>query len=188
MKNLANILTITRLALLPFMIVLFYLPFNWAAWLCLVLFTIGALTDFFDGWVARKFNQISEFGKLMDPIADKVFVITILLMLVASGRIDGFYVLCVVVILMREFVVSGIREYLAPKNIKLPVTNMAKWKTTVQMLATGLLILAPVNVYADAGGKIFLVLAAAMTVVTGAQYLTSAFKHLRADHDAGAGL
>ena len=75
MKNLANILTITRLALLPFMIVLFYLPFNWAAWLCLVLFTIGALTDFFDGWVARKFNQISEFGKLMDPIADKVFVI-----------------------------------------------------------------------------------------------------------------
>ena len=109
-------------------------------------------------------------------------------MLVASGRIDGFYVLCVVVILMREFVVSGIREYLAPKNIKLPVTNMAKWKTTVQMLATGLLILAPVNVYADAGGKIFLVLAAAMTVVTGAQYLTSAFKHLRADHDAGAGL
>ena len=108
MKNLANILTLTRLALLPFIIVLFFLPFEWAAWLCLGLYVVGAVTDFLDGWVARTFNQISEFGKFMDPIADKIFVSTILLLLIGSDRIEGPYIVAVIIILAREFLVSGL--------------------------------------------------------------------------------
>lgn len=179
MNNLANILTITRLALLPFMIVLFYLPFKWAAVLCLILFIVGSLTDFLDGWVARKLDQVSEFGKFMDPISDKIFVVTTLLMLVSVERIGGLYVLAVVIIIMREFMVSGIREYLGPKNIKLPVTNLAKWKTTSQMIATACLIVAPYDAYADAAGKILLLIAAILTLITGWKYLQSGLKHIK---------
>ena len=179
MDNLANVLTMTRLALLPFMVVLFYLPFEWAAWLCLFLFIIGSVTDFLDGWVARKFNQVSEFGKFMDPISDKIFVITTLLMLVSADRINDFMVLAVLIIIMREFLVSGIREYLGPKNVKLPVTNLAKWKTTAQMIATGCLIIAPYDFYADMLGKILLLIAAILTVMTGWKYLQSGLNHIK---------
>jgi CDP-diacylglycerol--glycerol-3-phosphate 3-phosphatidyltransferase len=177
--NLANILTLFRLILLPFIIILFYIPFEWAAWLCLGLYILGAVTDFLDGWVARKFDQITEFGKFMDPISDKIFVVVILLMLVATSRIHDGWVLSVIIILVREFLVAGMREFLGPKEIKLPVTNLAKWKTTIQMLATGLLIVGP---YIPAGhitGLLGLCVAAGLTAYTGWVYLKTGFAYLK---------
>lgn len=181
MNNFANILTIARLALLPVIIVLFYIPFEWAAWTCLALYTIGALTDFLDGWVARKFNQITPFGKFLDPISDKIFVVTMLLMLVSVDRITGIWAVAVVIILTREFMVSGMREFLGPKNIKLPVTNLAKWKTTIQMVATGILVVGPYVPLGTFIGQIGLLCAAGLTVMTGWTYLKTGFAHMKDD-------
>ncbi len=179
MNNLANILTLTRLALLPVIILLFYMPGAWAAWACLGLYIIGAATDFLDGWVARKFDQITEFGKFMDPISDKIFVATMLIMLVAVDRISGIFVVAVIIILAREFLVAGLREYLGPKNIKLPVTNLAKWKTAIQMIVIGCLIVGPYDIYIEAAGQIGLGVAAFFTVITGWNYLQSGMAHIK---------
>ena len=178
MNNIANILTVTRLALLPFIIALLYAHSAWAAWTVLVLYIIGALTDWLDGWVARRYDQISDFGKFMDPVSDKIFVVTLLMMLVATHRIEHFLVLAVIIILVREFLVSGIREFLAPKGISLPVTKLAKWKTATQMIATGLLIIGPAYPLADLTGGILLCAAAALTVITGWDYLKTAWRYL----------
>lgn len=179
MLSFANILTLFRLALLPFIVLLFFLPFDWAAWMCLTLYIIGAITDWLDGWVARRYNQISAFGTFMDPIADKIFVVVILLMLVATDRIQDIWVIAVIVILTREFLVAGLREYLGPKNIQLPVTNLAKWKTAIQMVATGLLIIAPINLYAELAGQIGIIIAAALTAMTGWSYLKASLPHIK---------
>lgn len=177
--NIPNILTIARLILLLPMITLFFMPFHWAAWTCLGLYAFGAITDFLDGWIARKFSMQSEFGAMMDPISDKIFVVTIMLMLVATGRIDGLMVLSVVVIIVREFTVSGLREYLGPKSVKMPVTPLAKWKTALQMLALGLLIIGPVNLWALWLGNLALLGAAGLTVYTGWKYLKTGLDHLK---------
>jgi cardiolipin synthase len=179
MMNLANTLTIGRLLLLPFIIWLFFLPGANAAWWCFALYVIGAITDFLDGWVARKFNQVSEFGKFLDPISDKIFVAVILLMLVAIGRVTDYWVIAIMVIFTREFLVSGLREFLGPKNVKLPVTNLAKWKTTVQMIATGALIIAPYIPFGFEIGLYGLAIAALLTVMTGWGYLAAAKEHFK---------
>ncbi len=179
MNNLANILTVTRLVLLPFIIALLYVPLPWAAWTVLALYALGAATDWLDGWVARKYDQVSEFGKFMDPISDKIFVVTLLIMLIATHRIEHFLVLAVIIILVREFLVAGMREFLGPKGIKLPVTNLAKWKTAVQMVATGLLIVGPISSMADMAGGILLCVAAVLTVVTGWDYTKTAWRYLQ---------
>ncbi|MCB9996549.1 MAG: CDP-diacylglycerol--glycerol-3-phosphate 3-phosphatidyltransferase [Rhodospirillales bacterium] len=176
--NLANILTLGRLALLPFIIVLLSLPFGWAAWACLTLYAAAAVTDFLDGWVARKYDQITPFGTFMDPISDKIFVVTILMMLIAVDRISGIFVLAVIVILAREFTVSGLREFLGPKEVKLPVTNLAKWKTTVQMIATGCLIVGPYDFTLQVIGLAGITAAAALTAYTGWLYVQSAKEHI----------
>lgn len=179
MTNLANILTIARLILLPVIVALFYVDESWAAWVCLALYVIAAITDFLDGWVARKFNQITLFGTFMDPIADKVFVAVILMMLIASGRLDGLWIIAALVIMTREFLVSGMREFLGPKNIKLPVSNLAKWKTALQMLALGILIIGPFAPFALIAGNIALSGAALLTIVTGWSYLKTGFAHMK---------
>ncbi|MCB1651120.1 MAG: CDP-diacylglycerol--glycerol-3-phosphate 3-phosphatidyltransferase [Alphaproteobacteria bacterium] len=179
MWTIPNILTVARLALLPVMIALFFLPFSWAAWTCLGLYALGSISDFLDGWIARRYNQHSEFGAMMDPISDKIFVVTIMLMLVAVGRIDGLMVLSVVVIIVREFTVSGLREYLGPKGIKMPVTKLAKWKTTLQMVALGFLIVGPFVPLALWAGNGALLGAAALTVMTGWGYLKAGLDHIK---------
>lgn len=181
MWNLPNILTMGRLALLPFMIILFFIPYSWAAWTCLALYIIGAITDFLDGWIARRYNQMSEFGAFMDPLSDKIFVVTLLLMLVAAGRIEGIWVLGVVIIIVREFTVSGVREYLGGQDLKLPVTKLAKWKTTLQMIATGILIVGPyiLNGYGQSLGYVALTGASILTVITGWGYLKAGLDHMR---------
>lgn len=180
-NNLANILTFSRLLLLPVIIALFYLEASWgaaAAWLCFLVFIVSAVTDFFDGYVARKYNQITPFGTFLDPISDKIFVSTLLLLLVAFERITGLWILLVILIFAREFLVSGLREYLGPKNIQMPVSVLAKWKTTVQMLATGFLILGPYAPFTLEIGLILLFAATILTLVTGVQYLKVGLKHI----------
>lgn len=181
MLNAANILTLIRLVLLPFIILLLFFPAEWAAWTALVFYAFGAFTDWLDGWVARKFNQVSDFGTFMDPISDKIFVVTILLVLVATDRVEGIWVLAVIIILMREFLVAGLREFLGPKGIKLPVMNLAKWKTAIQMVATGILIAAPAvsGSIDDVIGLLGLTAAAVITAMTGWRYMQSAWPHIK---------
>ena len=180
MSNLANILTLGRLALLPLIVLLFFVPADWAAWSVLVLYIVGAVSDWLDGWVARAYNQTSDFGRFLDPIADKIFVVTVLLMLVATDRIEGVWVIAVIVILMREFLVAGLREFLGPKGIVLPVTTLAKWKTGLQMAATGFLIVAPaLGALAHWLGLLGLSAAAVLTAVTGWEYMKTGWAHIR---------
>lgn len=179
MTNIPNMLTILRLCMLPVMVALFYVPFEWAAWTCLTLFVIGAATDWLDGWIARRYHQVSEFGTLMDPISDKIFVITILLMLVAVEKITGPWVLGVVIIIVREFLVSGLREYFGPRNIKFPVSPLAKWKTAVQMIATCILIVAPYIWFGQIVGNLLLTAASALTIITGWAYLKAGLDYMK---------
>lgn len=183
MFNLPNLLTLFRLALLPFIILLLFIPASWAAAVALTFYALGAATDWLDGYVARKYDQISEFGTFLDPISDKIYVVTIMMMLVATDRITGIWVLLVIAILIREFVISGLREYLGPKDVKVPVSDLAKWKTATQMVATGLLIVAPYVWGGTALGIIALIGATALTLYTAWNYLQVGFEHMKIDLD-----
>lgn len=161
------------------MVALFFIPLEWAAWACLTLYIIGSITDGLDGWIARRWNQTTEFGAMIDPIADKIFVITVMLMLVATGKIGGVMVLAVVIIIVREFVVSGLREFLGPRGVSLPVSKLAKWKTALQMIALGVLIVAPYITLGILAGNLLLLGATALTVITGWAYLKTGLDHLK---------
>lgn len=181
MLNLPNILTIARIVLLPFMFACFALEAQFGAvviWVCFVLYVLAAMTDFFDGWAARKFNQISAFGTFLDPISDKIFVGCLLVLLVGFGRLEGVWMIPVLLILFREFLISGLREFLGPHNVKLPVTNLAKWKTTLQMVALGFLVLGPVMPYVSEIGRWSLLGAAILTLITGWGYVKAAWPYL----------
>ncbi len=178
MLNLPNILTLSRIALLPVIVGLFFVPEVWAAWAALGLYAVAAVTDFLDGVAARKLNQITAFGKFLDPIADKIFVAVLLVVLVGFGRLPGAWMIVPIIILVREFLVAGMREFLGPANIQLPVTNLAKWKTTVQMIATGFLIIGPALPYALSIGQWGLAVAAVLTVITGWGYMKVGMAHI----------
>ncbi|MDA0229126.1 MAG: CDP-diacylglycerol--glycerol-3-phosphate 3-phosphatidyltransferase [Proteobacteria bacterium] len=139
MTNLPNLLTVGRVALIPPFVGLFYVPGEVAVWAVFALFIAAAVSDFFDGWLARRFGQTSEFGRIFDPIADKLIVAAALIMLVASERAAA---IPVVAILCRELLISGVREGLAGRAA-LPVSRLGKWKTAAQMAAIALLLMAP---------------------------------------------
>lgn len=185
LKSLPNALTLLRIAIIPPLVALFYVSAPWGAWAALGLFVVAALSDYFDGWLARRLGQMSVFGRLLDPIADKMLVAAVLLMLVAAGRVEGLSVIAAVIILLREILISGLREYMAGRQAEgLPVTRLAKWKTTVQMAAIALLIIAPAvpaQVPVLAAGLIGLWLAAVLTVVTGWDYVARGLRLLMAD-------
>lgn len=172
-------MTVSRLFLLPVMVWLLYIPAAWAAWLCLFLYMIAATTDYLDGYTARKLNQISDFGTFLDPISDKIFVSTLLIMLVANGTITGGWIILVILIFAREFLISGLREYLGGKNVKVPVSFLAKIKTTTQMLCLGFLIMAEHAPHTLEIGLIFLSLATVFTLITGISYMRAGFKHFK---------
>ena len=161
-----NVLTMARIALLPVIIILMYAGFGWAA---LLIYSICAVTDFLDGFLARKLNAVTPFGTFLDPIADKVFVALLLIVMVDTGQLDGIFILPVLVILVREFLISGLREFLGPKDVQVPVTMIAKWKTTIQMLAIGFLIV----------GWALITAAAGITAYTGYIYLKASWIHLQ---------
>lgn len=191
MLNLANILTMSRIAAIPLIVAFLMLNSPFWQWVALALFVLACVTDWFDGYVARRLHQISPLGRFLDPIADKLVVAAVLLILVAMRHIDGWAILAALIILCREILVSGLREFLAELRVGVPVSLLAKWKTTVQMIALGFLIVAkadsevPVN--AMLIGEILLWIAAALTLVTGYDYLMIGLKHMAADTRGGPG-
>ena len=143
-------------------------------------------TDYFDGYLARSQGQISRLGQFLDPIADKIMVAAVLVMLISSRKanpvpeIEGIHIIAALVILLREIFVSGLREFLAPLNVSMPVSSLAKWKTTFQLVALGALILGgavPQQEWVHTVGLASLWLAAGLTLVTGYDYLRIGLKH-----------
>jgi cardiolipin synthase len=195
LRHLPNALTISRIVLLPVLIGLFFVHGAAAAWWALWIYIFCAITDFFDGYLARKFGSTSGFGTFLDPISDKILVVSLLMALAAFDRLEGFWVIPAIVILAREFLISGLREYLGPQNVKVPVSRLAKWKTGFQMTALGFLIIGDYGdktmqtvfgvlvpqediVGALLTGQILLTLAAIVTLVTGWNYLKAGIKHI----------
>jgi len=189
--NLPNVLTLSRVAVIPVFVGSFFLAGDVANWLALGLFVAAGLTDYFDGFFARRRAQSSDFGKFLDPIADKLLVATALLMLAGFGRIAGVAIVAAAIILLREIVISGLREYLGGLNVSVPVSKLAKWKTTVQMLAIGVLIVGsagPKDVPVVLIGEVLLWIAAVLTVITGYDYMRAGLKHILGREDeASAG-
>ncbi len=184
LTSLPNLLTLSRIAVIPVVVGLLFVPEAWAAWTACALFAAAAVTDWFDGWLARAWAQESVIGTFLDPIADKLLVAATLFMIVASDRVTGVSVLPAVVILLREVLVSGLREYLAVLNVGVPVTRLAKWKTTIQMAALGFLIVGdhgPVGLPVSDIGITGLWLAALLTLVTGWDYTRVGVRHMLAE-------
>lgn len=173
--NIPNLLTLSRIVLIPVMVSLFFFPSPTTNWLLVGLFLCASITDFLDGFIARQWDQISPFGKFLDPVADKLLVSSILMMLVGTDRIEGINLIPAVVILCREVLVSGLREYLAQLRHKLPVSMLSKWKTAFQMVALTV-FLSGIEPFVSIGLGL-LWLAALLTVISGYDYLVQSLKH-----------
>jgi CDP-diacylglycerol--glycerol-3-phosphate 3-phosphatidyltransferase/cardiolipin synthase len=186
--NLPNLLTYGRIAAVPAVVVLLFWPHEfWFRWAALGIYAAAAVTDFFDGYLARAWSQQSALGRMLDAIADKLLVAACLVMLVADGSIRSYSIWAAIVILTREILVSGLREFLAELRVSVPVTTLAKWKTTVQLVALGFLVvgdagdaLLPAGVTVQIG-LVMLWIAALLTFVTGWDYLKSGLRHLIAE-------
>ena len=179
--NLPNILTLSRILVVPVVVALFFFDSPATRWVSCGLFTLAGITDFFDGYLARRANMVSALGRFLDPIADKLLVASVLLMLVAFQRVGPWSYLPALVILLREIMVSGLREFLAEMRVLVPVTRLAKAKTTVQMVALGFLIVgsaAPHWIPAELVGEIGIWIAAAITLLTGYDYLRVGITHM----------
>lgn len=179
--TLPNLLTLSRILVIPPMVAAFYLERNWANIIACLLFVGASLTDFFDGYLARTWKQQSDIGRFLDPVADKLLVAAAILMLVGFDRLEGLQVLAALVILCREILVSGLREFLAEIRVGMPVTKLAKWKTGIQMVAIALLLLGdsgPGWLHAEGVGALGLWIAAGLTLITGYDYLHDGLKHM----------
>jgi CDP-diacylglycerol--glycerol-3-phosphate 3-phosphatidyltransferase/cardiolipin synthase len=184
--NLPNLLTYGRVAAVPLVVALLFWPAEtWARWSALAVYAAAAITDFFDGYLARAWAQQSSLGRMLDPIADKLLVAAALLMLVADKTIAGWSLWAAIVILCREILVSGLREYLAELRVSVPVTAVAKWKTAAQMIALGFLIAGPAGESALPGsitiGVTLLWIAAVLTLYTGWDYFKASYEHVADD-------
>ncbi|MSO96790.1 MAG: CDP-diacylglycerol--glycerol-3-phosphate 3-phosphatidyltransferase [Rhodospirillaceae bacterium] len=181
MWNVPNILTLSRIGIIPVVVAMFFFDSSAMRWTACALFTLAGITDFFDGYLARREKLVSRLGRFLDPIADKLLVASVLLMIVAFDRVGPWSYLPALVILLREIMVSGLREFLAELRVSVPVTALAKAKTTVQMVALGFLIVgsaAPNWIPAELIGEIGLWIAAAITLITGYDYLRAGLAHM----------
>lgn len=179
--NLPNLLTLYRIAIIPILLIFLYADATWARWIALLLFISAGATDYLDGYLARNRGQVSALGRFLDPIADKLLVSAVILILVAVDRVTGLTILPALVILCREILVSGLREYLAEIQVPMPVSRLAKWKTTIQMVALGFLIVGdagPAFLPVQTIGEVGIWLAALLTLVTGYDYLSRGLKHM----------
>ena len=185
LKKIPNILTIGRILLVPFFVLAFYLPGFYGDLTAFALFVIASFTDFLDGMLARMLGEESKLGELLDPIADKIIVATALILLVMDGTIIRYEVIAAIIILTREILISGLREFLAKGQIKLPVSNLAKLKTFLQMVAIALLLTGETgnkifnfqDYNAQTIGIILLWLSAFLTLYTGYEYLRKGIDH-----------
>jgi cardiolipin synthase (CMP-forming) len=188
---LPNILTYGRIVAVPIVAGLLLWGGDQARWICVGIYIIAAITDFFDGWLARRWHLQSSLGRMLDPIADKVLVAVILLVLCSDNILNGGHIWAAIIIMAREVLVSGLREYLGQLRVSVPVTKIAKWKTTVQLLAIGFLIAGPAGdkivpggfMTATGGlvtwtGIIGLWIAAALTLYSGYDYFRAGIRHV----------
>ncbi|MGA8398457.1 MAG: CDP-diacylglycerol--glycerol-3-phosphate 3-phosphatidyltransferase [Stellaceae bacterium] len=189
MTSLPNLLTLSRILAIPVVVATFYLDGDSARWFCCALFSAAGITDWLDGHMARRWEQQSEIGRFLDPIADKLLVSATLFMLTATGRLPTYALLPALVILCREILVSGLREYLAGLRVRVPVSRLAKWKTLIQMIAIGWLIVGDAGWHVlpvAAIGAALLWLAAILTLVTGYDYLRAGLSHIARPRPAGS--
>ena len=185
LKKIPNILTIGRILIVPFFVLAFYLSGFYGDLTALILFIVASFTDFLDGMLARFLGEESKLGELLDPIADKIIVATALILLVMDGTIRNYEVIAAIIILTREILISGLREFLAKGKIKLPVSNLAKLKTVLQMVSIALLLSGDTgnkiinfqDYNAQTIGIIFLWLSAALTLFTGYEYMRRGIDH-----------
>ena len=178
--NLANILTICRILIIPIIVALIYLKSPFYGWLAFILFCLASITDYFDGYIARIRNEISNLGTFLDPIADKLLVASVILILTSKEVIADWETIPALIILLREIAVSGLREYLAGIKVSVPVSKIAKLKTSLQLIALAILILSESGISFIPIlfiGKIALWSAAILTLYTGYDYLRSGLKH-----------
>jgi len=181
--SLPNLLTYGRLVAVPAVVALLFWPEDtWSRWGALTIFIIAGVTDYLDGYFARAYAQQSALGRMLDPIADKLLVAACLLMLVADGTIQGWSLWAAIVILSREILVSGLREFLAELKVSVPVSRVAKWKTTLQLVSVGFLIAGPAGETVLPGtiliGIGLLWGAAILTIYTGWDYLKAGIHHV----------
>jgi cardiolipin synthase (CMP-forming) len=181
--SLPNILTYARVAAVPLVAGFLFWPREpWARWTALAIFIAAGISDFFDGYLARAWSQQSSLGRMLDPIADKLLVSAAILMLAANQTISGLTLWAAIVILCREVLVSGLREYLAELRVPLPVTAVAKWKTAVQFIALGFLIAGPAGEAMLPGsittGIVLLWIAAILTLYTGWDYMKASYDNV----------
>jgi CDP-diacylglycerol--glycerol-3-phosphate 3-phosphatidyltransferase/cardiolipin synthase len=177
-----NVLTYVRIAAVPALVAcLFFLKGDVARWSAFSLFVFAGITDWLDGYLARAWEQQSTLGRMLDPIADKLLVGAVLMMLVHDNTIGGWSIWAAIIILCREILVSGLREFLAELNVKIHVTQLAKWKTTMQMIALGVLLAGPaaekIVPGIMTGGLVILWIAALLTLWTGYDYLKAGVVH-----------
>lgn len=189
-KNLPNILTVSRIAIIPILVSSFYIEAKLYHLVAAGLFLFASITDFFDGYLARVLKAQSSLGRFLDPIADKLLVATVLLMLTHVDGITGLEIIPALAILCREILVSGLREFLAEVHVSVPVSALAKFKTAVQMAALFLLLLGVEGPSIEEFehltsvhltvllGKILLWVAAVLTIVTGYVYLKAGLKYM----------
>ncbi len=186
MLTLPNLLTLSRIFAVPILVFLLWRPMPVDYAITFVLYCIVGLTDYFDGYVARAKGQISRLGQFLDPIADKIMIAAVLMMLISSRKanpdpeIHGLHIIAALIILLREIIVSGLREYLATLQVSMPVSQLAKWKTTFQIIALGALILGgavPGMPWVHVVGLVSLWVAAMLTLITGWDYLRTGIKH-----------
>jgi cardiolipin synthase len=192
--DLPNLLTLSRIAAIPLLVVLMFLRTPLGDILACAVFSAAAITDYFDGKIARERGSLSAFGRMLDPIADKLLVGAALMLLAGMDRLSPLGLLPAIVIMLREILVSGLREYLAGLRIGLPVTRLAKWKTGFQMGSIGVIVAGdsgasviglgflPVSWLGEAG----LWIAAGLTLITGWDYMTAGMRHAAAEDDVSA--
>lgn len=190
--SLPNLLTYGRIAAVPLIAAALYVLEGDARWVvAFLIFIAAAISDYFDGYFARAYNQQSSLGRMLDPIADKLLVGVVLLLLVAEGVIKGWSIWAAILILSREILVSGLREYLAELDVTVHVTQLAKWKTTLQLVALGALLWAPIGETMVSGpwflGIVLLWLSAGLTAYTGYAYLQASLHHAVTDQTGGNG-
>ena len=178
--NISNILTLSRIIVIPIILALIYLKGPFFGWIAFILFCMAGITDYFDGYIARIRNEVSNLGTFLDPIADKLLVASVILILTSKNIITGWETIPALIILLREIAVAGLREYLAGIKISVPVSKIAKYKTSLQLVALGILILSESGISFFSiilFGKIALWVAAILTLYTGYDYLKSGLKH-----------
>ncbi|MDR6431385.1 CDP-diacylglycerol--glycerol-3-phosphate 3-phosphatidyltransferase [Brucella pseudogrignonensis] len=185
--SLPNILTYARIIAVPLVVLCFFVEGRLQSsdnsrWAALAIFAIASITDFFDGYLARIWQQTSTIGRMLDPIADKLLVSACLLLLAADGTIAGWTLWAAIIILCREVLVSGLREYLAELKVSVPVSRLAKWKTAAQMVALSFLLAGPAGEkilpFTTEIGIVLLWISAILTLYTGWDYFRAGLKHV----------